>query len=174
MAECELCNHEEIRYEYRIVNWLNGNEMVVGSECIKKFTDEFEAEFYDMDGNLVNEARLLKDKAEYLKNVLHKALDTRLAGSTNTFYQSIVKQIKKDGKLSPNQLKYMKQFYKTLDDVGQQAFKSVVKVGLRKAKEKEQISEMNKWDLQFVAKFMSSEQRNRLGIKLQETTEQYA
>ncbi|KLA04841.1 hypothetical protein B4086_5799 [Bacillus cereus] len=164
IAECELCNHEEIRYEYIIVNRLNNNTMIVGSECIKKFTDDFQEDFYDVHGNLVKESRLLKDKALHLRKILHDALDARMEGSTNTFYQSIVKQIKKDGKLTPNQLKHLNRFYQTLSEKGQQAFKSVVKVSLRKDWEKEQVGKLNAYDRRFVVKFMSSEQRKRYGL----------
>ena len=34
---CELCEHPDIRYQFKIVNTLNGSELLVGSECITKF-----------------------------------------------------------------------------------------------------------------------------------------
>ncbi|MBE7129912.1 hypothetical protein [Bacillus mycoides] len=163
-AECELCSHEEIRYEYIIKNKLNNNIMVVGSKCIQKFTDDFKTDFYDTEGNLVNEKRLTRDKKEYLKDILHKALDKRLADSNNGFYKNIAKTIKKDGKLTPNQLKHLHNFYPTLDDMGQRAFKSVVKVRLQKEKEQEQINSLSPIDLEFVAQFMTSSQRKTHGI----------
>src|SRR5512138_891238 len=36
-ADCELCDHPDIRYQFGIVNLLNGNSLLVGSECIQKF-----------------------------------------------------------------------------------------------------------------------------------------
>ncbi|PDZ39471.1 hypothetical protein CON18_14650 [Bacillus cereus] len=163
-AECELCNHEEIRYEYIIKNKLNNNIMIVGSKCIQKFTDDFKTDFFDTEGNLVNEQRLTKDKKAYLKEVLHKALDKRLATSNSEFYKNIAKTIKKDGKLTPNQLKCLHNFYPTLDDMGQRAFKSIVKVRLRKEKEQEQLKNLSLIDLEFVAQFMTSSQRKTHGI----------
>ncbi|MGE6603283.1 hypothetical protein ACQKEY_16455 [Lysinibacillus fusiformis] len=163
-AECELCNHEEIRYEYTIINSLNKNVMIVGSECIKKFTDDFKTDFYDTEGNLVNEKRLSKDKNEYFKRILNEALDERLANSNNSFYKSIAEQIKKDGKLTPNQLKHLYNFYPTLSDMGKRAFKSIVKVSLRKQREQEQITTLSQIDLEFVAQFLTPEQRKRFGI----------
>lgn len=165
-ASCELCGHEDIRYEYTIVNKLNNNVMVVGSECIKKFTDDFKDEFYDTEGNLVTAARLTKDKTEYFKRILADALDERLQSSNNTFYKSVADKIKKDGKLSPNQLKHLRNFYPTLSDMGKRAFKSVVKVSLRKEKDQEQMAALRWYDLQFVAQFMSSEQRKRYNVKV--------
>ena len=34
---CELCDHPDIRYQFKIVNALNANELLVGSECINRF-----------------------------------------------------------------------------------------------------------------------------------------
>ena len=35
---CELCGHPDLRYQFRIENRHNGNELLVGSECINRFT----------------------------------------------------------------------------------------------------------------------------------------
>ncbi|PEZ18648.1 hypothetical protein CN337_20455 [Bacillus anthracis] len=163
-AKCELCDHEQIRYEYLIKNKLNNNTMVVGSDCIGKFTNDFKTDFYDMNGNLVNKKRLKDDQKEYLKDLLHKALDKRLANSNNEFYKNIANTIKKNGKLTPNQLKCLHNFYPTLDDMGQRAFKSIVKVRLRKEKEQDQLKNLSLIDLEFVAQFMTSSQRKNHDI----------
>jgi len=34
---CELCDHPDLRYQFKIINKLNLNELLVGSECINKF-----------------------------------------------------------------------------------------------------------------------------------------
>ncbi|MBJ8009928.1 hypothetical protein JDS88_28370, partial [Bacillus cereus] len=82
------------------------------------------------------------------------------------FYNSIVKQIKEDGKLSPLQISYLKSFYNTLNETGQQAFKMVVKVNLKTNKQKQQMKEFKWHELQFVGQFMSSQQRERYNIIL--------
>ncbi|MFV1458174.1 hypothetical protein VJ282_37205, partial [Bacillus mycoides] len=110
--------------------------------------------------------RLTNDKTEYFKKILAGALDERLKTSNNTFYMGVSDKIKKDGKLSPRQLKYLKNFYPTLSEMGKRAFKSVVKVNLSREKDKEQMAIMNWYDKQFVAQFMTSEQRKRYNIKL--------
>lgn len=94
-----------------------------------------------------------------MKEILHKALDKRLVNSNSEFYKNIAKTIKKDGKLTSNQLKCLHNFYPTLDDMGKRAFKSVVKVSLKKDKEKKQLTTLSPIDLEFVAQFMTSEQR---------------
>lgn len=163
-AECELCNHEEIRYEYTIQNKINKNIMIVGSQCIKKFTDDFKFDFYDTDGNLVNEKRLTHDKKEFFKRVLKNALDNLLKNSSNPFYISIAEKIKKDGKLTPNQLKYLHNFYASLEEMGKKAFNNVVKVTLSKQKDQEQLVQLSKIDLEFVAKFMTQQQKKKFNI----------
>ena len=35
--DCELCDHPGIRYQFEIVNTLNGNSLLIGSECINRF-----------------------------------------------------------------------------------------------------------------------------------------
>ncbi|PHE64469.1 hypothetical protein COF68_05105 [Bacillus toyonensis] len=163
---CELCGHEGIRYEYIIVNRLTKESMLVGSECITRFTDEFKTDFYDTEGNLVTAKRLTKDKDEYLKKVLYRELDELLRNVNNDFYVSIVRQIKSGGKLSPRQMKYLKRFYDSLNDVGQQAFKMVIKVSISTYSQKEQMSELNWHDKQFIGQFMTSSQRDRYSIVL--------
>jgi hypothetical protein len=36
-ATCELCEHPDLRYQFKIVNKYNGDELLVGSECITRF-----------------------------------------------------------------------------------------------------------------------------------------
>lgn len=165
-ANCHLCCHERIRYEFTIINRLNKQAMVVGSECIKKFTEGFTETFYDTKGNVVTEKRLTEDKNDYLKRFLNRELDEKIVPKNNNFYNSIVKQIKEDGKLSPLQISYLKSFYNTLNETGQQAFKMVVKVNLKTNKQKQQMKEFKWHELQFVGQFMSSQQRERYNIIL--------
>jgi len=34
---CELCEHEDLRWQFQIINKINSNELLVGSTCIKQF-----------------------------------------------------------------------------------------------------------------------------------------
>ncbi|MDA2124295.1 hypothetical protein PDM82_25705 [Bacillus cereus] len=165
-AKCELCNHEEIRYEYTIKNKLNNNTMVVGSDCIGKFTDDFKTEFYDIHGNLVNKKRLTEDKNNYWKNILYKSLDDYLSKYPNKFHQGITDQsIKKDGKLTPKQLKYLPKLYSSLDEIGQEAFNRIIKVRLKTNEQQEQLNNLTSTELKFVAQFMSKVQKDKYNIK---------
>lgn len=37
---CQLCGQMGLRYQFEIVNRLNGNKLLIGSECIKRFAIE--------------------------------------------------------------------------------------------------------------------------------------
>jgi hypothetical protein len=64
---CELCEHEDIRYEFEINNDLNGNQMTaVGSTCITKFI-----RLYDGDQEIIGEA----NKGAYLAKRRQEAID---------------------------------------------------------------------------------------------------
>lgn len=69
---CGLCGHKGLRYQFTIVNGSNENELVVGSECIKKF----EICYFD-DGYLIDlrsslkvvssDRKRLKERADMLR-----------------------------------------------------------------------------------------------------------
>jgi len=50
IESCELCKHPNIRYQFNIRNQNNGNELLVGSECINKFN----IRATDNDGTVLN------------------------------------------------------------------------------------------------------------------------
>lgn len=35
--DCQLCDHPNIRYQFEITNIINGNILLIGSECILRF-----------------------------------------------------------------------------------------------------------------------------------------
>jgi len=47
---CELCCYQDIRYQFKIINKNNSNEMLVGSECINKF----QISATDNEGNILD------------------------------------------------------------------------------------------------------------------------
>ena len=64
-SNCELCNQPNIRYEYLVRNKKNQEELLVGSECIKKFVNELQEhgmELLDKNNSIVTENRIDNDK----------------------------------------------------------------------------------------------------------------
>jgi hypothetical protein len=61
-ADCQLCNHEAIRYQFEIHNQLTDNKLLIGSSCIKRFGIKYKSSdgtTYTMDATMyeVNQAR---------------------------------------------------------------------------------------------------------------------
>lgn len=163
-AKCELCDHEQIRYEYIIKNKLNNNTIIVGSDCIGKFTNDFK-DFYDTNGKLVNKKRLKDDQKNYFKKILYESLDFSLSKKPNKFFQSITdSHIKKDGKLTPDQLKYLPKLFSSLDEKGKEAFENVIKVRLSTYEHQDQLKNLTPAEFKFVAQFMSNAQKKKFHV----------
>ena len=164
--DCELCNHKNIRYEYSIKNILNGNEMIVGSECINKFINSVEEEgsqLLDDLGAVVDNERLLKDKKEYFKCITVDLIENHMWESI--FKQSILRLVEWGESLSPKQAKSLNGVYYHHikgDDKKESAFKNAIKINLRKHKNQAQLKQLTDRELQFVCMFLSSQQKKKV------------
>ena len=60
-ATCELCGQPELTYHFQIRNLLKGNDLWIGSECIKRFSaeDTKSIQFFDNFGNRITDERLI-------------------------------------------------------------------------------------------------------------------
>lgn len=165
-SKCELCDHEQIRFEHIIKNRLNDNIMVVGSACIEKFTDDFKMKFHDVNGNLVNKKRLKDEQKDYFKKILYESLDTHLSKNPYKLFQNITdNHIKKDGKLTPKQLKCLPGLYSPLDEKGKEAFRNVITVRLKRYDHQEDLGNLTPAELKFVAQFMSNTQKKKFNLQ---------
>lgn len=96
-AVCELCGQPELYYHFEIKNLLKGNDLWIGSECIKRFSaeDTKSIEFLDNYGNRITDERLIikmvnkeminlkkdkkvKDVLELLSNLINKHQESHL------------------------------------------------------------------------------------------------
>ncbi|MGG5309952.1 hypothetical protein [Enterococcus sp. DIV1304_2] len=163
-STCQLCEQENLRYEYTIRNKFNFNEIIVGSSCIEKFIDEMKATkntLLDIQGKVVSKERLKKDKKKYWEKILFKALDEKFY--KNDFQQGITNKIKDAEAISINQAKYLRILYNELNENEKTAFKNLVIINLRKKKFKEQYYELqNSKDLIFINTILSSQQKKLL------------
>lgn len=157
---CELCEHPDIRYQFKIINRHNGNEMLVGSECINKFgisaTDEL--------GNLLNHEesrrRVNRDR-RFLVNEARKRrlINTLVALSAveeqfdiNSFISYVVDR----DAFTPNQLALL--FWRL--DQHQIEYAPVdFKLVIRRDREKAQLRQMEDWKIRKLWRAMSSSQR---------------
>jgi len=105
---CRLCGHPDIRYHFRIANQHNGNEMLVGSECINRFG----ISATDPLGNILNaeesRQRVNRDRrflvTEAKKRKLINTL-VELAGVEEQFnIQSFISYVMERDAFTPDQL----------------------------------------------------------------------
>lgn len=163
-STCQLCEQENLRYEYTIKNKYNSNEMIVGSSCIEKFIEELsttENNLLDAEGLIVSKERLKSDKEKYWEKILFKALDEKFY--KKDFEKNITDKIKNRESISIKQAKCLQRLYSNLNENEKSAFRKLVKINLRKKKFKNQYYELKfESDLKFINMLLSSQQRKIL------------
>ncbi|AOU96633.1 hypothetical protein BI364_00100 [Acidihalobacter yilgarnensis] len=157
---CELCEHPDIRYQFKIINRHNGNEMLVGSECINKFgisaTDEL-GNVLDREGSrrrvnrdrrfLVNEAR---------KRRMINTLVALSAVEEEFDINSFISYVLDRDAFTPNQLALLFwRFDQREIEYSPRDFKIVI----RRDREKNQLRQMEDWKIQKLWASMSTSQR---------------
>lgn len=164
-SNCELCNQPNIRYEYLVRNKNNQEELLVGSECIKKFVNELQdhgMELRDKNNSIVTENRIDNDKKNFFKNTT--LLLIRYCWQTNwtEFRVSLLNTIENNEPLTMNQVKHLKDVYrfgKNRDKRYETAMKNTIKISLKKAEHKYQWKGLNDEEKQFIKMFLSSQQK---------------
>lgn len=165
--DCQLCDHEDIRYEYRIQNIHNSNEMVVGSSCIEKFVDYLEENhetMKDTTGTIVNKARVSNDKKAYWVKLTNEYLKEHFY--TTKFQIDITNKVEKDGKLTIKQAICLKGVYERLDERGKTAMRNTIKIRLRRHDHQDQYDELNQVDKAFINLLLSPQQRKNMNEQI--------
>jgi hypothetical protein len=157
---CELCEHPEIRYQFKIINRHNGNEMLVGSECINKFsisaTDEL-GHILDREDSrrrvnrdrrfLVNEAR---------KRRMINALVELSAAEEEFDIDSFISYVLDRDAFTPNQLGLLVW---RLDQHQIDYVPSDFKMVIHRNREKDQLRQMDDWKIRKLWRSLSPSQR---------------
>ena len=158
--QCELCEHPDIRYQFKIINRHNGNEMLVGSECINKFgilaTDAL--------GNILNRdesrRRVNRDRRflvnEAKKQNLINTLVALSAVEEQFDIDSFISYVVDRDAFTPGQLGLL--FWR-LDQHGIEYTPTDFKLTIKRDREKEQLRRMEKWKLRKLWPAMSAHQR---------------
>ena len=145
---CELCGHPDIRYHFKIVNQQNGNEMLVGSECINRFG----ISATDPLGNILNSEesrqRVNRDRrflvTEAKKRKLINTL-VELAGVEEQFnIQSFISYVMERDAFTPEQLAVL--FWR-LDQHHIEYTPTDFKLTIRRDREKAQLRRMPAWKI---------------------------
>lgn len=167
-ASCELCNQPNIRYEYLVRNKENNNELLVGSECIKKFVNklqDIDMELLDSKNSIVTEERLESDKKSFFKKTTLILIKYCWQKNMTEFRSSVIKAIEDNKSLTMNQAKYLKGVYdfgKNRDIRYETAMKNTIKISLKKIEHKYQWKTLNEEEKEFIKKFLNSQQKSSM------------
>ncbi|HYW72020.1 MAG TPA: hypothetical protein VE961_13360 [Pyrinomonadaceae bacterium] len=158
---CELCDHPDLRYQFKIINKLNLNELLVGSECINKFG----ILAVDDDGIVLDQAqsrrRIQQDRRYLIAEAKRNRLITTLVELANRDIEfkiaSFIDYVQDRGAFTPSQLGLL--FWR-LDLHGVDYVATDFKVTIRRNREKEQLIAMADWKLKKIWSAMSSNQKD--------------
>ena len=160
IENCQLCDHPDVRYQFCIKNKFNGNELLVGSECINKF----EIKAIDSDGTILglddsrkkinSDRRYLVEEARK-KRVINSLVQLSRAESDFDI-ESFITYLQDRGSFTPNQLCTIFWRFK---EYNIEHKKTDYKFTIRRNREKAQIREMPDWKLKILWDSMSTAQK---------------
>ena len=167
LDDCELCDHPNIRFQFEIINQINSNILLIGSECITRFGG---IGVIDRDGSLLEgedaERKVRNDKRKLIidartKSVLNALIE--LKSKDDDFdIQSFIEYYQEHGAFTPKQLSTL---IWRLEMQGIFFQKNHFKMKLRKDREKEQIILMAttaRWRLEKLLPCLSHSQKEFL------------
>ncbi len=108
---CQLCDHPNIRYQFEIYNEGTSNELLVGSECIKRFglkaiSDTGILLNREESKKLVDKDRREIEKQAKLKRVINSLL-LLSEKETSVDFETFIGYLNEHGAFTPNQLKLL-------------------------------------------------------------------
>jgi hypothetical protein len=163
---CELCEHEDLRWQFVIYNVNNNNQLKVGSSCIKQFNialmEKNGNKIYGRDRNtkinkLITLARIDSSNKLTLQALNELCKKERNLEQNNMFIECWT-QLKVNGNLEPKlALFVINKFieygidYENLD----------MKIDVKKRKCSEQINKMNKNNYSLIRIFLNENNRKK-------------
>jgi len=136
-VSCELCHHYPLRYIYRIENRKTHESLWIGSECYKKFDDEFFKTGYSTEEHSKNVQKLIRERHKNLeKQNVHYCLDQLLRIKDQKFVTSLKDYYDEHGAFTPNQLKMIISILASLKIDHNPKF---FKIKIRRQREKDQL-----------------------------------
>ncbi len=157
---CELCGYQDIRYQFKIINKNNSNEMLVGSECINKF----QISATDNEGNILDTEESARKVNRDRRYLIEEARKKRLIITLVKLQQkdkdfdieSFVTYEQDREAFTPNQLSLLLwRFGKYRIEYRPTDFKVIMK----RNREKDQLIDMDDWKIEKLWKSLSSNQK---------------
>ncbi|MGB4076125.1 MAG: hypothetical protein WBK28_00260 [Minisyncoccia bacterium] len=167
LQTCELCEHPELRYQFEIVNRNNQNSLWVGSECIKKFSG---VSVLGDDGQILNSkeraSKLDKDKRKLIENAQTKSILNSLVALSwvdkEFEIEDFVEYFQKNSFFTPKQVSTIVW---RLDTHNIKYKKSYLKISIKRGREKNQLLQMQDWQLKKIWDCLSSSQKKWVEAK---------
>lgn len=157
---CELCEKDEVRYQYEIKNGLN-NTLWVGSKCI----DKFDITVFDENGNEVTEKKeyYLQKQArkQHIINVFKKLDETKPKDKLQDWNKReldvwCINQYNEKGKLNPKIINYL---FLRLDEEGIFYDKRFFAVNLNSHENKRLLANLETHQFERIKKALSPSQQ---------------
>jgi hypothetical protein len=164
---CELCKHEDLRWQFEIKNELNQNRLMVGSTCIKQFNIKLLTSDQNyLEGELRNTKmdQLIRKKINEAKH--NEVLDTlRILWKKDVEFRKQIegtgKFWKEKGYFSPKMAALVIWRLRKQN----MAFNPrSLKISIRKRDYQDQIEEMEEWKRRSILPCLTKVQRESLGI----------
>ena len=162
-ADCELCDHPDIRYQFEIQNLHTGHALLIGSECINRFGIAATDEEGRTLGAVATRKKVTRDRRHLVEDARkRRAVKTlvALAHADKEFdILSFVDYLQSRGAFTPKQLlTILWRLDKHRIDCNARDFKLTI----RRNREKAQLMELADWQLQRLSACFSDSQRSYL------------
>jgi len=148
--DCELCGHPNIKYQFTIINKFNGSSLIVGSECILKFSVAVIGEDGEKLSKELAEKKIAKDRNKLIASTKVKSVINALINlaakehEVNLDINSFIKSYKDKGAFTPKQLSVILWRLDVNKILYQKKF---FKLKMRRDEEKTQLFVMEDWKL---------------------------
>jgi hypothetical protein len=160
---CELCKYPDLRYQFKIVNRQNGNELLVGSECIKKFRIAAVDELGNVLNRDASRKKVNRDRQFLVTEARNKRqIDALLrlgAAEQDLNINSFIDYVQNREAFTPNQLWLI---FQKLRQHGIEHHARDFKIIIMRAREKKQMLETPEWKRQWLLPALSPAQKKWL------------
>lgn len=159
-ADCELCDHPDIRYQFEIQNLFTGDALLIGSECINRFgiaaTDE-EGRTLDAAGTRTKVGR---DRRKLIEDARKRGVVKALVALANRDSEfdilSFINYLQTREAFTPKQLSVLLW---RLDKFRIPHNSRDFKLTIRRNREKAQLRALKDWELQRITPCLTPSQK---------------
>jgi hypothetical protein len=161
IENCQLCSHPDIRYQFEIVNEHTGYELLVGSECIKRFRISALGESGDRLDEYESRQKVDRDRSKLITDAKQRRVVNALVELSmedeDFDIDSFINYYRERGAFTPSQLKVI---IWRLGKYGIGFRPTDFKMTMQRSRERDQLRQMEEWQVKQIWRCMSSSQRD--------------